>query len=80
MKTFFYFLLILALSLIITYVLQYIIWNNEVQNLTATPSEECLIAKVAAGEDFVFSETSPGQYDYQVYATANGYEVWGKCK
>lgn len=80
MRTFFYYLLAVVLAVIITYVLQYIIWSNEVETATVTQSERCLIAKVSAGQQFYFSETAPGQYDYDVYATSDGYELWGKCK
>lgn len=80
MKTFFYYIFIVLIAIVITYVLQYIIWSNEVETATVTQSERCLIAKVPAGQQFTFSETAPGQYDYDVYATSDGYEVWGKCK
>lgn len=80
MRTFFYYIFIVLIALVITYVLQYIIWSNEVETPTVTQSEYCLLAKVPAGEQYSFSETAPGQFDYQVYATANGYDVWSKCK
>jgi hypothetical protein len=40
----------------------------------------CLIEKVPYGQNYAFAESKPGQYDYQVYSTNDGYEVWGKCK
>jgi hypothetical protein len=80
MKTFFYYVLIVLLAIVITYVLQYIIWSNEVETPTVTQSDRCLLAKVPAGNQYAFTETSPGQYDYDVYTTKDGFEVWGKCK
>jgi hypothetical protein len=81
MKTFFYYAVAVLFAILIAYALQYFIWRDNVQDVVVeTKNEYCLISKAPYGSDFNFSESAPGQYDYQVYATANGYEVWGKCK
>lgn len=58
---------------------------NESRNQTPEPenpnapfSEDCVFYRKVVGGDMVISEPTSGRYNYEVYATSEGIEVW-KC-
>lgn len=55
---------------------------KKVEPVVAKPNEAGLCFKelLQYGDNMSWSETSAGRYDYTIYSTSQGIEVWVPCK
>lgn len=70
------FLLVLAVVIVVSWVYMNFIQTPEPE--TSSTNTDCSFFKMITPEDSSFGEASAGTYEYVLYTTSKGIEVW-KC-